>query len=294
MRGEKQNPRVINKGRLLGAHCSILGGIEKAAERGGALGCSAIQLFTKNSNQWEAAPFTLKEIDAFGEALKKNGIETALAHTGYLINLATVDPEIHSASMKSMRLEIERAKALEMPYIIVHPGSHKEAGEIIGILQLVENLKILLNECGGKPTILLETTSGQGTSLGYSFDHFVEVLARLDWTKDIGICLDTAHIFQAGYDISTEEGYRNTMNEFDEMIGIDYIKVIHINDSKTSLGSRVDRHESVGKGHIGIKAFELLMNDKRFLKIPMVIETPKGTTLEEDKKNLEVLRSLIR
>lgn len=284
----------INKGRLLGAHCSTTGGIEKAPERGGELHCSAIQLFTKNSNQWKAPPLTLKEIDAFKDAMVRNGIKAAFAHSGYLINLSTVDPAAHESSMESMRLEIERVEALELPYLIVHPGSHKEAGEIVGIIQLVENLRRLRDEFKSSHVqIVLETTAGQGTNIGYSFEHFAEIFDRLDWPPDIGVCMDTAHMFQAGYDISTKDGYNDVMQAFNDIVGIDYIRVIHLNDSKTGCGSRVDRHESIGKGRIGAEAFKLFIRDRRFEKVPMVIETPKGTTLEEDAANLKLLRSFI-
>jgi deoxyribonuclease-4 len=285
----------INKGRLLGAHCSIAGGLYTAAERGGKLGCSAIQIFTKNSNQWKAEALTLSDIDSFKEALSKNSIRVAFAHAGYLINLSTVEPEGHANSMKSMNVELERAIALELSYVVVHPGSHKEAGELVGIMQLVENLKILREEVkGAKVQIILETTAGQGSCLGYRFEHFSEVFDRLGWPADIGICVDTAHLFQAGYDISSREGYMNVIKEFDEVVGLDYIRVFHINDSKTECGSHVDRHQHIGKGKIGEEAFKLLLNDERFRGIPMVLETPKNKNADEDNDNLNLLRSFIK
>lgn len=284
----------INKGRLIGAHCSIAGGFDKAALRGGELHCSAIQIFTKNSNQWKAAPITSSEIDVFKTAVASNDIKIVFAHAGYLINLATVDPEIHERSMESMRSEIERAAALGLPYIVVHPGSHKEAGEMAGIMQLVENLRRLRGEFKGSGTqIVLETTAGQGASIGYSFGHFAEIFSRLDWPADMGVCIDTAHIFQAGYDISTKKGYDGVMAELDEVIGLDYVRAIHVNDSKTECGSRSDRHEQIGNGKIGEEAFKALMADRRFAKMPMVIETPKGEGLENDDGNLGLLRSFI-
>lgn len=285
----------INKGRLLGAHCSSAGGIYMAAKRGAELRCSAIQFFTKNSNQWKAAPLTLKDIDSFREAMEEGGIKTAFAHCGYLINLATVDPAVHEDSMSSMRIELERAEALELPFVIVHPGSHKEAGELIGIVQIVENLKRLREEFkSAKVEIVLETTAGQGSCIGHRFEHFAEIFDRLDWPEDIGICIDTAHIFQAGYDLSTKQKYEAVMTEFNETVGLDYVRVFHFNDSKTDFSSRVDRHQHIGQGSLGQDIFKWILNDKRFEKIPMVIETPKGTTLEEDKKNLDLLRSFIK
>lgn len=284
----------INKGRLLGAHCSIAGGIEKAPERGGKLGCSAIQIFTKSRNQWKAPVLSLAEVDGFREGLSANGIKIAFSHAGYLINLSTTDPSVHEKSMESMRIELERAEALELPYIVLHPGSHKEAGELVGMLQLVENLKRLMDEARGtRVQMALETTAGQGANLGYDFEQFAEIFDRLEWPGNIGLCVDTAHIFQAGYDISTKEGYKKVMAELDEVVGLDYIRVFHLNDSKTECGSHVDRHEHIGKGKIGLEPFGLLLSDRRFAGIPMVIETPKETTLEQDQGNLGLLRSFI-
>lgn len=285
----------INKGRLIGAHCSIAGGVPKAPARGGELGCSAIQLFTKNSNQWKAPPLTLAEVDAFKEAVAANNIKVALAHVGYLVNLATVDPAVHENSMGAMRVELERAEALELPYVVVHAGSHKGAGELVGILQLVENLRRLMGETKGSGVqIVLEMTAGQGSSIGYSFEQFSEIFDRLGWPVDVGICVDIAHMFQAGHDISTKDGYDRVMKELDEVVGLDYVRVFHLNDSKTGCGSRVDRHEHIGKGRVGLEAFRALLADRRFARIPMVIETPKGATLEEDRKNLDLLRGLIK
>jgi len=283
-----------NKGRLLGVHCSISGGVSTAPERGGKLGCSAIQIFSKNGNQWKASPLKKEEIKSFQDGLKENNIRAVFSHAAYLINLATVDPDIQTKSMDSMRVELQRAEALELPYVIVHPGSHKEAGELVGIMQIVENLTLLLDEFKkSKTQIVLETTAGQGSSIGSKFEDFAEIFDRLDWPKNIGLCVDTAHIFEAGYDISDQKGYDAVMNELDEIIGLDYIRAFHLNDSKTELGSRVDRHEHIGKGKIGKKGFEILLKDKRFFDIPMVLETPKGPEMEEDKINLKLLRSFI-
>jgi deoxyribonuclease-4 len=285
----------VNKGRLIGAHCSIAGGVQTAPQRGGELHCSAIQIFTKNSNQWKAPALSLENIDAFKEAMEASNIKIAIAHTGYLINLATVDPAVHANSMESMRIEMERAAALELPYVVVHPGSHKEAGELSGIIQIVENLKILREQFkGSRVQILLETTAGQGSCIGYSFDHFAEIFNRLDWPEDMGVCVDTAHIFQAGYDISSKKGYEDTISELDETIGLDYVKLFHLNDSRTEFNSHSDRHQHIGEGYIGENAFKWILADKRFVKTPMVIETPKGKTHQEDVSNLDLIRSMIK
>lgn len=283
-----------SKKRLLGAHVSTLGGLVKGVERGGELGCNVIQLFTKNNNQWLAPPLIKDEIDAFQQALEVNGIRVVIAHAGYLINLATTNPSIHEQSLKSMRLELERAESLEIPFLIAHPGSHKDEGEIVGIMQVVENMRILLEETEGfRVRLLFETTAGQGTSLGWTFEQLAEILERLDFNPRLGICLDTAHIFQAGYDIRKKGLYEGVLKEFDEVIGLKYLKVVHLNDSIKGLGTRVDRHEHIGKGEIGIEPFKWFLNDRRLREIPMLIETPKETGLEEDKKNLKILRSLI-
>lgn len=285
----------VNKGRLLGAHCSIVGGMSNAAVQGGLLGCSAIQIFTKNANRWKASPLSAAEIDAFREAMKGNNIRLAVAHAAYLINLSTVDPVVHASSMESMRIELERAESLGLPYLIVHPGSHKDAGEAVGLMQFTENLQRLMSEFkNAKVQIVLETTAGQGASIGCKFEHFSEVLDRLDWPANIGLCVDTAHIFAAGYDISTKEGYEKVFREIDEVVGLDYIRVFHLNDSKTECGKRVDRHEHIGGGTIGENAFKMLMGDRRFAKVPMIIETPKAKGIKDDEDNLKLLRSFIK
>lgn len=280
---------------LLGAHVSTAGGLVKGIGRGAELGCKAIQLFTKNSNQWLATPLSKNEIDSFQEALSGSGIKVVAAHSGYLINLATVNPSIQQQSVESILQELERAEALELPMLVVHPGSHKEAGELVGILQVVENLRYLLKETEGyRVQIILETTAGQGSSIGHTLEHLAEILDRIEEHPRIGICVDTGHVFQAGYDIRTKEGYDAMWREFEEMIGLKHLKLMHLNDSMKKCGSRVDRHQHIGKGEIGLEPFRWLLNDKRFAKVPMVIETPKGAGLDEDRENLKLLRGLIK
>lgn len=286
----KENGRLS---RLIGAHCSIAGGLYKAAERGSALGCVAIQIFTKNSNQWNAAPILPQEISSFQSACKKGGIKIAFAHAGYLINLASPDLAMHKLSINSMQEELERAEALELPFVVVHPGSHKEAGELVGVLQVVEAIKQLVEATTGfRAQIVLETTAGQGNSIGYKLEHFAEIFKRLPASvlKRIGVCVDTAHVFVAGYDIRTRDGYKYFWNEFKKYIGLEFLRAIHLNDSPKPCASRVDRHEHIGKGFIGLEPFGWLLNDKRFMNIPMVIETPKGATPAADKKNLKLLK----
>ena len=283
--------------RLIGAHCSIAGGLHTAAERAGTLKCNTIQIFTKNNNQWEAPPLLSSEISDFQSACEKNGVKLAFAHTGYLINLATTNEAAHQLSMRSMRQELERAESLELPYLDLHPGSHKGAGELAGILQVAASLTKLMDETEGfRVKMLLETTAGQGHSLGYKFEHFREIMKRLSKAhlQRIGVCMDTAHIFAAGYNLFTPLECEKVIKEFEKMVGLEYLMAIHLNDSMRERGSRVDRHEHLGKGKIGLNAFKWILNDKRFISVPMVIETPKGGTLEGDKKNLKLIKSLIR
>lgn len=279
----------------MGAHVSTAGGLAKGLKRGAELGCTAVQLFTKNSNQWLATPLSKGDIDAFQEALDASFIKVVAAHSGYLINLATVNPSIQQQSVESMLLELERAEALELPMLVVHPGAHKDAGELVGVMQVVENLRYLLDQTEGyRVQILLETTAGQGTSIGHTFEHLAEILERIEEHPRIGVCVDTGHIFQAGYDIGKKEGYDAAWREFEEMVGLKHLKFLHLNDSMKKCGTRVDRHQHIGKGEIGLEPFRWLMNDKRFIKVPMVIETPKGAALDEDRENLDLLRSLIK
>ncbi|PIR16659.1 MAG: deoxyribonuclease IV [Deltaproteobacteria bacterium CG11_big_fil_rev_8_21_14_0_20_49_13] len=282
--------------RLVGAHFSISGGLFEAARRAGALHCNTIQIFTKNSNQWEATPLLEADIVRFQNECSAQGVRLAFSHTGYLINLATAEDGVHGLSMRSMMQELKRAESLELPFIVVHPGSHKGAGEIVGIVQVVESLKELIDDTEGfRVKIALETTAGQGRSMGYKFEHFDEIFKRLPakYMKRIGVCMDTAHIFAAGYDIRDKKGYVATMKSFDDLIGIENLLAIHLNDSAKDLGSRVDRHENLGKGYIGLDAFTMLLRDKRFFNVPFVLETPKVDNDANDKKNLRIIRKIV-
>lgn len=292
---EKNSGRLFS--RPIGAHCSIAGGLAEAVKRGALLGCSCIQLFTKNSNQWISPPLLQSDIDEFQLEMAKGPVVSAFAHSGYLINLASPEEDTLKLSLDSMRSELQRAEALELPFVVVHPGSHKGKGELAGILQVVASLEMLLEESEGcRVKIALETTAGQGNSVGHRFEHFSEIFVRLSakYQRRVGVCLDTAHIFSAGYDIRREKGYNDVMEKFSDMVGFDRLLAVHLNDSAKGLGSRVDRHENLGKGCIGLKAFDMILNDGRFLNVPMVIETPKGGSCEADKRNLRIIRSLIK
>ena len=280
---------------FLGAHLSIAKGLHNALYRAQALDCNALQIFTKNSNAWKEKIVSGKEIDLFKEAISKTGIKEIASHTSYLINMAAVDPKKHARSCDALQKEIERSSALKIPYIVLHPGSHMGEGENTGINQISESInKIFDKTPGGGTRLLLETTAGQGTSLGHKFEQISEIIEKIENKTRVGVCVDTCHIFTAGYDIRTEESYGRTMNDLDSIIGLENIFLFHLNDSKKCLGTRVDRHEHIGQGEIGIRAFELLINDERFFKVPKILETPKGEDGDEsDLLNLKRLKSFL-
>jgi deoxyribonuclease-4 len=275
--------------RLLGAHMSTSGGVHLALERGASIGCTAIQLFVKNNNQWFGKPLEAEVIRLFKNKQQETGI-FPFAHAGYLINLATSNSENLAKSMKSMQQELELAEALGLPFTILHPGSHLGAGEEIGIKYAADNLKELIKRTAGyKVKILIETTAGQGTNLGYTFNQLGQILEQINDSSRTGVCFDTCHAFAAGYELRTKEGYQKTWNEFEQEIGIKNLFAFHLNDSVGDLGSKKDRHEHIGKGQLGLDAFRLLLNDQRFAALPMVLETPKGPDMAEDKINLKLL-----
>ncbi|MBF0274903.1 MAG: deoxyribonuclease IV [Nitrospinae bacterium] len=276
----------------IGAHMSISGGVHKAIERGKSVRHQVVQIFTKNNMQWQAKEFASAELDAFQKAKDDSGIHSVIAHNSYLINLAALKEDTYEKSMLAFADEMKRCHQLKIKYLVFHPGSHGGAGEENGLNKIAESLNRLLdkhNKWEVHPTF--ETTAGQGKNLGYSFEHFNYLLDKIEQKERIAFCVDTCHIFAAGYDISTEEGYKKTFDAFDSSIGLDKIAVFHVNDSKKELGSRVDRHEHLGKGTIGVDAFRLLMKDERFKDVPKILETPKGDDLKEDIINTNLLRS---
>lgn len=277
----------------LGAHMSIAGGLYKACERGGELGCNAIQIFTKNERQWNAKEITDEDANLFKAAMKNHGIATAFAHDTYLINLATVKSDLWKKSLEAFWEEILRCERLGLAFLVTHPGSPGEAGEAVGIAAMIEAMSEIAARAEKLTVkVLLETTAGQGSTLGYRFEQLARMIGGIDARRRnrFGVCFDTCHVYAAGYDIANEAGYRATMEEFDKAIGLDKLMAFHVNDSKKGLGCRVDRHENIGKGAIGIEAFRLLMNDARFAETPMVLETPKEDDM--DKVNLKILRGL--
>ncbi len=284
------------KDLLLGAHMSIAGGVDLAPLRGQQVGCQTIQLFTKSSNQWRARSLPADEIDRFRANLRTAAIAQTVAHGAYLINLASTDPALHQKSMAACLEELERAEVLSISYLVIHPGAHMGAGEAAGLQQVANSVRELLKRTNGyRVRVVLEITAGQGTTLGHRFEQIALLLNQIDLSERTGVCLDTCHLFAAGYDIRTPDGYASVLKLFDQVVGISSLKVIHLNDCKKELGCRVDRHEHIGKGAIGLDAFRCLVTDPRLRGIPMIIETPKdGDFITADCRNLKILRDLAK
>ncbi len=277
----------------LGAHVSIAGGADLAVERGVAVGCEAIQIFTKNNNQWRAAPLEEDVVERFKANLEESGIHPVVAHTSYLINLGTSDKVLWKKSLDSFRTEMDRCERLGVPYLVLHPGSHTGAG----IEQGLKNLGRALNEANGGTKgyhvmTLVEHMAGQGTNLCHAFDQIAQLLSTIKDTERVGVCLDTCHLFAAGCDYRTPDKYDALMHDIDTTFGLDRVKCIHLNDSKTPLGSKVDRHEAIGKGKIGRKALGFFLRDPRWKETPGLLETPTDGTGKDEKRNLRVLRRL--
>jgi deoxyribonuclease-4 len=279
---------------LLGAHMSIEGGVSKALDRGKEACCDAIQIFTKNNNQWKSKPLLPDEIKIWQDNINKTNVKPIASHDSYLINLASPKKDVYAQSLDAFCDEIDRAEALAIPYLVFHPGSRLFDTETNGIKRIANSINIILSKKSKiNLTLLFETTAGQGSQLGYKFDQLGKIIELIKRKDKIGVCVDTCHIFAAGYNISVESGYIKTFEEFDKIIGLDRIKLFHLNDSKRELASRVDRHEHIGKGKLTLDAFKFLLSDKRFQNLPMILETPKGKNMKEDKINLKILRSLI-
>lgn len=288
------NTKLKPCGPLLGAHMSIAGGVDKSLLLGKTVDCDAIQIFTKSSRQWAAKPYTKEEIELFELNRKETGIKTVIAHDSYLLNLGSPDGALRKRSITAFIDELERCEILGVSNLVAHPGSHLGAGEDEGIKTIARSLDEVHTACPGyKVKVTLEITAGQGSNLGYRFEQIARMIDATKESDRLRVCFDTEHAFAAGYDIRTREGYERTFTEFDEAIGVEVLAAFHLNDSKKEFNSRVDRHEHIGKGHIGIEAFRLLLNDKRFWGLPMCLETPKGPDLKEDRENLTLLKSLV-
>ena len=274
---------------------SISGGVHTAIERGCSIKCTAIQMFVKNNMQWFARPLTREEIRAFLEHRQRRELLSIFAHANYLINLAATNPQFLANSIRALSKELTRADQLELPFLVLHPGAHLGAGEEGGLEKIVASIDRVFRKIPKvKTRIALETTAGQGSCLGHRFEQIAYIIENVREPERLCVCLDTAHVFAAGYDIGNEAGVKKTFREFDRAIGLNRLATIHVNDSKAARGSRVDRHQHIGKGQIGLEVFRFIMRDRRFRKIPKVLETPKGKELREDVANLKTLRGLLQ
>ncbi len=283
----------IQFGPRLGAHTSIAGGIWNAVYSGKTIGCDVIQIFSKNQMQWSAADLLPDDIEKFHQAVEETGVQPVAIHDAYLINLASPKPDIYRRSYDAFVDELRRCEILKIPYLIMHPGSHLDSGEEEGLNKIADSIARACGESGIEQSmVLLETTAGQGSNLGYRFEQLRFIMDRAGYERQIGVCMDTCHIFTAGYEIRTEPDWEKTRKEFDSIVGLEYLKAFHLNDSKKGLGSRVDRHERIGKGEIGIEAFRVLMNDPAVRHIPMILEIPGGDKAYRD--DLRKLRKCIR
>jgi deoxyribonuclease-4 len=279
---------------LLGAHMSIGGGVHMAIERARSINCTAMQIFVKNNMQWFARPLTKEEIRSFLNHAQHGELLSIFAHANYLINLAATNPQFHANSLRALSEELTRADQLELPFLVLHPGAHLGAGEEAGLEKITKSInRVFARIPKVKTKIALETTAGQGSCLGEKFEHLACIIDNAREPDRLCVCLDTAHIFAAGYDLGSEKAVRKTFREFDRVIGLDRLAAIHVNDSKTARGSRVDRHEHIGKGQIGLDAFRFIMRERRLRRIPKVLETPKGKNLAEDVVNMKTLRDLL-
>ena len=278
----------------LGAHESIGGGLHKAFDRAQSVGCETLQIFVKSNRSWAVKPLTEEDIARFKAKAEETGIQPVVAHTSYLLNLGTPDDTLWKRSRDTLIIELERCEALGVPYLVLHPGSHVGTGEEAGLARVAQALgEVHAATPGFRAQILLETTAGQGTNLGYRFEHLGWLLEHTPTGERMGVCLDTCHVFAAGYELRTPEGYADTMEAFDRIVGLERLLALHLNDSKGDLGSRKDRHEHIGKGHIGLEGFRHVLNDSRLANLPGLLETPKSDDLHEDRENLVVLRSLV-
>lgn len=278
-----------------GAHMSISGGLHNAFGHGERAGCETLQIFSKNQQQWKAKPLAEADIARFRSESERSGIPAELVHDSYLINLAAPGDELWEKSIAAFREELERCAALDIPFLVTHPGAHVGSGEEAGLVRVTAALNRLFAEGVGQGvTVLLETTAGQGSHLGHRFEQIAALINASAHPERLGVCVDTCHIFAAGYDLRTPETYAATIAALDHIVGLERVKAFHLNDSQKDLGSRVDRHAHIGEGCIGLEAFRLLVNDPRFVTLPGVLETPKEDDLADDIRNLATLRGLVR
>jgi deoxyribonuclease-4 len=281
---------------------SVAGGLPRAVERAVVHRCDALQIFAKNANQWRGRELPREEIREFRAKIKAAGIGPVVSHASYLINLASTNPVLRQQSLDAMGDEIDRAEALGLLGVVLHPGAYTIGSEADGLTLIADGLLDLLRaRKRGKTMILLEHTAGQGTALGATFEQLASIMAKMNDHRRVGVCLDTCHLIASGYDIGTPEGYASTFKQFGRLVGFDRLKAFHLNDSKKPLGSRVDRHEHIGKGHLGLEPFRRIVNDRRFRDLPMLLETAKAEGKATgpiaidplDEQNLNALRGLV-
>lgn len=280
---------------LIGAHFSIAGGLHNALYTARDYRCTAVQIFTKNASTWKERALAVEEIEAFHQARKETGIEAIAAHTAYLINLGSPAEKKFNQACDALARELVRAARLSIPWVVHHPGAHMKAGEAAGIQRISEGINRVLDDPETRgPRLLLETCAGQGTTLGHTFEQLAAIAERVEKKDRIGFCLDTCHIFAAGYDIRTEAAYAQTMGRFDDVLGLDRLHLVHLNDARRELGSRVDRHAHIGQGEIGAEGFSQIMNDSRLAGVPKILETPKtGGGVDWDRRNLDLLLKMV-
>ncbi|MGZ6251083.1 MAG: deoxyribonuclease IV [Candidatus Chromulinivorax sp.] len=281
----------MKKNILLGVHVSVAGGYFHAIEQGTEIDCTAIQVFTKSNRQWNAKPIEKEQANNFIQAQQKSNIKIVIAHASYLINLSSSTKETQDKSLAALIDEINRCHTLAIPYLVLHPGSYKKNDD----LQFIgKQINYALEQTKStQVTVLVEIMAGQGNSAGKTFEELKIIVDQINDQTRIGICFDTCHAFAAGYDFTTQDGYKKVFDHFDKIIGLSYLKAFHMNDSKKELGCHVDRHENVGEGKIPLQAFAMIMNDHRFANIPKILETPKDEGLSNDKKNMETLLNLL-
>jgi deoxyribonuclease-4 len=280
---------------LLGAHMSIAGGVSNSLERGHLTGCECIQIFTRSSRQWAAKPLSSEEVEAFKKARKETGIKMIVAHDSYLINLGAADEKLRKKSIDAFIDELERCETLEVPYLIAHPGAHMGAGAQAGIKTVAQSIDAAHKACRGyEVKIALEITAGQGSVLGSRFDEMARIFDAVKDNDRLRLCFDTEHAFAAGYDLRSAEGYEQAFAELDQHIGLKRLVAFHINDSMKPFNSRVDRHEHIGKGHLGLETFKRLIHDSRFAGVPMCLETEPGPDMKDVVADLRQLQTLLQ
>jgi len=273
---------------------SVSGGMYRAFERARLTGCTTMQVFTKNNNRWKGPPYTPDDVAQYRAAAAGSTVGPVFAHAAYLINLCATAADVLEKSRAALDDELHRCEALGIRGLILHPGSHVGAGESEGIKRIAESLNLSHARTPGFGTLtLLESTAGQGSAIGYRFEQLMGIIDLVDDRSRMGVCLDTCHVFAAGYDIGTERGWETTIREFDQIIGLGRLAAIHVNDSRKGLGSRIDRHDHIGKGMIGLTGFRMLMNDPRLRGVPKILETEKSEDMHEDIENMNILRTLI-